>query len=55
MGIFLQLLEHIEGNTGKDAETIMTGCYAGAEPSSAGLAGDALVQLIEFAQTKGGS
>ena len=44
--IFLKLLERVEGYSGVYSETI-------AEASSAGSAGDALAQLIEFAQKMG--
>ena len=44
--IFLKLLERVEGYSGVYSETI-------AETSSAGLAGDALAQLIELAQKMG--
>jgi hypothetical protein len=53
--IFLKLLERIEGNIGKDAETTVMGCYACAESSSAELTCDALAQLIELAQKIGDS
>jgi hypothetical protein len=41
--IFLKLLERVESYSGEYPETV-------AETSSAGLAGDAMVQLIEIAQ-----
>ena len=44
--IFLKLLERVEGYSGEYPETT-------AETSSAGLAGDALAQLIELAQKIG--
>jgi hypothetical protein len=44
--IFLKLLERVEGDSGEYAETT-------AETASAGLAGDALAQLIELAQKIG--
>ena len=44
--IFLKLLERVEGYSGEYLETT-------AETSSAGLAGDAMLQLIEFAQKMG--
>jgi len=44
--IFLKLLERVEGYSGKHPETA-------AETSSAGRAGDAMVQLIELAQKIG--
>ena len=44
--IFLKLLERVEGYSGEYPETT-------AETSSAGLAGDALAQLIELAQKMG--
>ena len=44
--IFLKLLERVEGCSGEYPETT-------AETSSAGLAGDALAQLIELAQKMG--
>jgi hypothetical protein len=44
--IFLKLLERVEGYSGEYPETT-------TETSSAGLAGDAMVQLIELAQKMG--
>ena len=44
--IFLKLLERVEGYSGEYPETT-------AETSSAGLAGDAMVQIIELAQKIG--
>jgi len=44
--IFLKLLEHVESYSGEYLETV-------AETSSAGLAGDAMVQLIDLAQKIG--
>ena len=44
--IFLKLLERVEGYSGEHPETT-------AETSSAGLAGDAMLQLIELAQKMG--
>jgi len=44
--IFLKLLEHVEGYNGAYTETI-------AETTSAGLADDTLVQIIELAQKMG--
>jgi hypothetical protein len=44
--IFLKLLERVEGYSGEYLETT-------AETSAAGLAGDAIVQLIELAQKMG--
>jgi hypothetical protein len=44
--IFLKLLERVEGYSGEYPETT-------AETSSAGLAGDAMVQLIDLAQKMG--
>ena len=44
--IFLKLLERVEGSSGEYPETT-------AETSSAGLAGDAMVQLIDLAQKMG--
>ncbi len=44
--VFLKLLERVEGYSGEYLETT-------AETSSAGLAGDAMLQLIELAQKMG--
>src|SRR5437867_6641157 len=44
--IFLKLLERVEGYSGEYPETT-------AETASAGLAGDAMLQLIELAQKMG--
>jgi hypothetical protein len=51
--IFLQLLERVERHSGEYPETTVPECYAGAETAPAGLACDALGQLIELAQTIG--
>ena len=51
--ICLQLLERVEGHNGEYAETTMPERYACAETAPAGMACDALEQLIELAQKIG--